>query len=211
MENLENQLHFKKPNKTIEIIPSQKFLMGVCAALGNYAGINPVFMRVIFLISFILFGQSILLIYAALGILLPHKENLNEIYDNNANKLTSNLLLVLFVIIMFLLQIKYLSLKEIFVFLNEHIDAFSLLVLSIALIINGYHKVSLGMSQSNYKLLRRSEKKIISGVCGGFAEYLDINPNLMRIIWIIFGISSLGLAIIIYIVLTLIIPTKEEM
>lgn len=211
MENLEEQLHYNKPNRTLEIISSQKFLMGVGAALGNYAGINPIIFRLILLLSFVLVGQPILLIYAALGILLPHKEDSNEIKDDNANKLTLNLLLIFFVVILFLLQIKYISLTEIFNFVNDRIDAFSLLVFSIALIINGYHKVSLNMSQPNYKLLRRSDKKIFTGVCGGFAEYLDINPNLMRIIWIIFGISSLGLAIIIYIVLTLIIPTKEEM
>jgi phage shock protein C len=66
------------------------------------------------------------------------------------------------------------------------------------------------MDSTNYKKLTLSDKKVILGVCGGLAEYLNIPPNLMRFIWIIFGIASLGTAIIVYIVLRFIIPVKKN-
>ena len=37
------------------------------------------------------------------------------------------------------------------------------------------------------KQLRRStENKVIAGVCGGIAEYFDIDPTLIRLAWVLF-------------------------
>lgn len=209
MENIEDQISPEKPRKSLETIPSQKFLMGVCSAFGNYIGFNPVIIRMIVLLAFLILGQPIILIYAAFGILLPVGEE-NELEKNNlANSITLNIIFILVIILFFLMQSDYLTLKEIFQFLAQRTDAFSLLVFSIALLINGYHKESLDMKEPIYKRLTLSDNKIIFGVCGGLAEYLNIPPNLMRIIWIIFGISSFGIAILIYIILRFIIPPKN--
>lgn len=55
------------------------------------------------------------------------------------------------------------------------------------------------------RLVKSSEKKIC-GVCGGIGEYLNIDPTVVRLIWIIFSIASLGTGILAYIVAALIIP-----
>lgn len=58
-------------------------------------------------------------------------------------------------------------------------------------------------------LFRDKKNKIIAGVCSGLGNYLNIDPNLIRIIWIILTISTglIGGALI-YAASALILPEK---
>jgi phage shock protein PspC (stress-responsive transcriptional regulator) len=47
---------------------------------------------------------------------------------------------------------------------------------------------------------------MLAGVAGGMAEYLDIDPTVSRILWILVTIFSGGLALIAYVILALVIP-----
>ena len=38
----------------------------------------------------------------------------------------------------------------------------------------------------NKRLYKSREDKMIDGVCGGIAEYFDIDPTLVRLIWAVF-------------------------
>lgn len=49
------------------------------------------------------------------------------------------------------------------------------------------------------KELKRSNNKVIAGVAGGVAEYLDVDATIVRIIWAIVGLSG-GLGLILYLV-----------
>lgn len=208
---MENQSDLNELRRTLEIIPSQKFLMGVCAAFSNYLRINVFFVRLIVLLAFIFMGQSIILIYSAFGILLPVNDTLTIESENLSNKLFLNFLFIAALIFLILIQTNYLTIKEIFNFIKEKTDSFSILIFSIALVINGYNKEGIEMGKLNYKRLTLSDKKVIFGVCGGLAEYLNLPPNLIRIIWVIFAIASLGTAIFIYIILRFIIPSKANL
>ncbi len=57
------------------------------------------------------------------------------------------------------------------------------------------------------RLYRVKEGKIIAGVCGGIAEYLNIDPTVIRLIWAVVGLMG-GFGILAYIVAMLIIPEK---
>ena len=60
------------------------------------------------------------------------------------------------------------------------------------------------------KRLYRIEKgKKIAGVCGGIAEYLDVDPTIIRLLWILFTACA-GSGIIAYIVAALIMPSESE-
>jgi phage shock protein C len=52
--------------------------------------------------------------------------------------------------------------------------------------------------------LSRTNKKI-GGVCGGFAEYLDIDPTLMRLIWLMMALFA-GWGLIGYLVAWIVMP-----
>jgi phage shock protein C len=60
------------------------------------------------------------------------------------------------------------------------------------------------------KQLRRSHNKMIAGVCAGLAEYLDFDPSLVRIGYVIISIFSAAFpGILIYIILWIIVPERE--
>lgn len=48
---------------------------------------------------------------------------------------------------------------------------------------------------------------MICGVCGGIAEYLAVDPTLIRLAWVIFTCLSAGTGIIAYIIAAIIIPS----
>lgn len=56
------------------------------------------------------------------------------------------------------------------------------------------------------KLYRIEEGKVIAGVCGGIAEYLNIDPTVIRLIWALLGLTGGG--ILAYLIAALIIPVK---
>lgn len=60
------------------------------------------------------------------------------------------------------------------------------------------------------KLYRSRKNKIIFGVCGGFAEYFNIDPTLGRILFIILFVASVGTAVLLYLLLALVMPLKPE-
>ena len=49
------------------------------------------------------------------------------------------------------------------------------------------------------RLYRSGDDKLIGGVCGGIAEYFDIEPIFVRIVFLIALIFSFGFIIILYI------------
>ena len=56
-------------------------------------------------------------------------------------------------------------------------------------------------SQPQKKLYRSTTNKWIAGVCGGLAEHFNMNPTLVRVLWILVTIFSVGVGVIGYIVL----------
>lgn len=62
---------------------------------------------------------------------------------------------------------------------------------------------------TNKKLYRSTTDKIIFGVCGGLGEYFNIDPVIMRIIFVILAVWG-GSGILIYIILAIVIPEKSN-
>ena len=57
------------------------------------------------------------------------------------------------------------------------------------------------------RLYKSNNNKMIDGVCGGIAEYFDIDPTLVRLGWVAFGLLG-GCGILAYIAAMVIIPRK---
>ena len=60
---------------------------------------------------------------------------------------------------------------------------------------------------SEQKKLYRSNDKKLCGVCGGLAEYFDMDPTIMRILWVIFALAG-GCGILAYLICALIMPQR---
>ena len=59
------------------------------------------------------------------------------------------------------------------------------------------------------KLYRSNTNKKIAGVCAGLAEYLNIDPTIIRLIWALVALFA-GAGIIAYLVCALVIPEKPD-
>jgi phage shock protein PspC (stress-responsive transcriptional regulator) len=59
------------------------------------------------------------------------------------------------------------------------------------------------------KLYRSTTDRMLFGVCGGLGEYLGIDSSMIRILTILGVIFSLSGIFWIYLLLALILPTKE--
>ena len=57
------------------------------------------------------------------------------------------------------------------------------------------------------KLYRSSFDKKIAGVCGGIAEYFDVDSTLVRLGWVVFSLAG-GSGILAYIIAMIIMPRR---
>ncbi len=55
------------------------------------------------------------------------------------------------------------------------------------------------------RLYRSVENRKIAGVCGGLAEYFDIDPVIIRLAWVVFTLIG-GAGILAYIIGWIVIP-----
>ena len=59
------------------------------------------------------------------------------------------------------------------------------------------------------RLYRIEEGKKLCGVCGGIAEYFDIDATLVRLVWILLT-AFVGSGILAYIIAAIVMPNKSE-
>ncbi len=55
------------------------------------------------------------------------------------------------------------------------------------------------------KLAKSQTEKKLCGVCSGIAEYFNIDPTLVRLLWILFSLAG-GAGVLAYIIAAIIMP-----
>lgn len=64
----------------------------------------------------------------------------------------------------------------------------------------------------NKKLYKSTNNKMLSGVCAGFADFIGIDPTIVRVIYALASFFTGGFpGVIIYIMLAIIIPEDNGM
>ena len=60
------------------------------------------------------------------------------------------------------------------------------------------------------KRLTRSNDRMLAGVLAGIAEYLEMDPTIVRIIYVLLAVFSAGFpGLLLYIILWIVIPEKS--
>lgn len=57
------------------------------------------------------------------------------------------------------------------------------------------------------RLYKSDTNAVIAGVCGGIGEFFNIDPTLIRLVWVIFCLAG-GSGIVAYILAMFIIPRR---
>ncbi|MHC1716838.1 MAG: PspC domain-containing protein [Candidatus Dojkabacteria bacterium] len=60
------------------------------------------------------------------------------------------------------------------------------------------------------KLYRSEQNKIIGGVCGGLAEYFDIDPSIVRIVFVLSCFTK-GFGLLLYLIFWIVLPTYSSL
>ncbi len=59
------------------------------------------------------------------------------------------------------------------------------------------------------RIYKSNTEKKLSGVCGGIAEYFDLDPTVIRLAWVAFTLLG-GSGILAYIIAAIVMPKKQE-
>ena len=57
------------------------------------------------------------------------------------------------------------------------------------------------------RLCKSRTSKMIAGVCGGIAEYLNVDPTVIRLIWVFLSCAG-GVGLVAYIASAIIMPEQ---
>ena len=55
------------------------------------------------------------------------------------------------------------------------------------------------------RLMRSSTDKKLGGVCAGLAEYFDVDPTIIRVVWLI-AVFCGGVGLLLYLILWIVLP-----
>ena len=76
------------------------------------------------------------------------------------------------------------------------------------------------VSEENKEVLTMNEPKrlyrveqgaaVLSGVCGGIAEYLNLDPSLVRLVWAALSLGIVGGGVILYLGAAASLPRKRD-
>lgn len=213
-----------------------KVIDGVCGGIGEYLGIDPVIVRIIFVLLFFMGGVGLLLYIAGMLIIPPSPEERKEEQPavESQKKPKSSGLLFIFGLILIIIGVGLLLENFGFPFwhffkvaFNYLIPAF-LIAIGLILIITYFTKkqnISITKAENEAskmetktseikteeimkRLFRSRKNRMLFGVCGGLGEYLNTDPTIVRILWVILAISSLGIAILLYLIMAIIVPEE---
>ncbi len=213
---------------------TDRVLAGVCGGLADYFSIDPVLMRILWvIISF--FGGVGLLLYIAAAIIIPQETdsvaNLDTDdkpgnSDRNDKALFWGSLLVIVGIGLILKQFglfTYFSMMDI---PWQVIWAVLLILLGVYIMFfrnktttrqtNGSNSLDDASYEQKSDLIdekqvyRSYKNKMIAGVCGGLAEYFDMDATIVRLIYVLLSMASVGMGLIAYLVMALIFPERPR-
>lgn len=67
------------------------------------------------------------------------------------------------------------------------------------------------MTDSIKRLYRSRSNRKIAGVCGGLGEYFNVDPTIVRLLFVLVVLFSVGFGVIVYILMWIIVvPEKEK-
>lgn len=65
------------------------------------------------------------------------------------------------------------------------------------------------MSENVKHLYRSREERMLAGVCGGLGNYFAVDPTLVRVLFVLFGLV-VGGGILAYLILWILVPLEPE-
>jgi len=192
-----------------------RMIGGVCGGMAEYFNIDPNLVRLLFVVLTFLGGSGVL-IYIASLIIIPNNPDqtapeTRESIIQDKPLFWGSLLIVIGLFLLF----RQLGLFYSFQFWHipwQTVWAIALIIVGAVLLFNKtkINKAEGEEGESDKKLYRSRTQKMLGGVCGGLAEYFNIDVSAVRVLWVIGTLLSIGLGILAYLVMLIIFPETPE-
>jgi phage shock protein C len=66
------------------------------------------------------------------------------------------------------------------------------------------------MAENVKKLYRSRDEQMLAGVCGGLAAYFEVDPTLVRLLFVAAVLLGLGGTILVYFLMMIIVPVEPQ-
>lgn len=208
---------------------SDRVIAGVCGGVGEYFNIDPVLVRIVWVLLSVLGGSGILAYIIGIIIIPEAPESVAdeaEVKQSRAGRTSSQTvwgIILIAIGLLFLLSqfdlFRYFSSRFWFISWSVIFPIFLVILGAIILFRRGWHKAegedsegageaAEGDQGTNHLYRLRNERKL-AGVCAGLAYYLKIDPTIVRLLWVIGVFATGGVAILLYIIMAVVLPESE--
>ncbi len=218
---------------------TNKVFAGVCGGLAEYFDVDPVVIRILFVLM-VLFGGTGIVLYIAAIFIVPKKpfafsdqvpsSESKPLYQQSAN--VRNWFGIALVAVGVILLLANLDVFHFFNFIEgavEFILPVMLIIVGMAVIYYRQAQIENNTTNNNaekkndtstsiepsfqsrsYRDFRRSlVDKKLFGVCGGLAQYFGIDPSLIRMLYVVLCLASFGAGFVLYVLIAIVVPYEN--
>ncbi len=203
---------------------SHKVFLGVCGGIAEYLKLDPIIIRIIFIILAFWNGIGIIA-YIVSAIFMPENPYQQESGKSPAKTSENTTLIVGAILVMLGLSLFF---HEMFSFFYwrwpfwwfhhikwQTIYPTIIILIGVAIVIHALKNEKKAEGESvktvRKRIYRSKSNRLIGGVCGGIAEYLDIDVTLIRIAWVVLTLlTNIFVGTSAYILFLLFVPEEDE-
>ena len=199
-----------------------KVIAGVCGGVSEYFNVDVVIVRLLWVLMTI-FGGSGIIAYILCWIMIP--EGTGEQPTSSKPAPGALWVGVVLVIIGFITLFTWSGWQVCMFPLSIHTSIFPgiLVLIGIGLLLgwllsrtryrSDHNAGETTSSESDVphepaRFYRSRDLRVISGICGGAGKHFNLDPTIIRILWILFALASLGTAALLYVILIFAIPEE---
>ncbi|MGK9368318.1 PspC domain-containing protein [Melioribacter sp. Ez-97] len=190
------------PVKRLERSSSDYIITGLCGGLGKYFSIDPSKIRVAFMFS-VLLGGWVILLYFIASVMIPLERTVTSIITDKKNNLIFLSSLMMTSGLYLFLSDFNLTHRTYFLLDNRSTLMGGVLIITgiyVALRNKRLHPVT---EENQMKFYRSQKNKIITGLCGGLADYLSYDAAVIRTVFLISVLLTAGFSLILYLLMSL--------
>ncbi len=211
---------------------TNRMIDGVCGGIAEYFGLDPTLVRIVWVLVTLLGGSGFVLYIVAM-IIMPARPDpvpgaiqtpSGEVaYHEPDKKRFWGIVLVLIGAFILLINLGLIADFSWWSFSRRFVFPGMLIAIGMILLLAYSRKKGTGSAASGEppteaaigdmttaRELRKSKTdRKLFGVCGGIANYFNIDPTFIRIIFILLVLASFGWALLLYIILGIVMPEEK--